>query len=494
MILNDLLGNINIKKIFGKTDIDIKGLSYDSRKTEKDYIFFALNGVHNNGLEFIPQAISKGAICVISEQEIVDCKCTNIVVENVMETMSKVSAVFYDYPDKKLTVIGVTGTNGKTSVTYMTESVFKNLNIDIGVIGTISYRYANVVMEAPNTTPQSADLYKMMAEMVKLNIKYLIMEVSSHSIVLGRIYGIEFDIVVFTNLTQDHLDFHKTMDNYFNAKKMLFTSLHNNLKRNKKFAIINADDFYGEQLLEDTEINAVKISYSASYKKNNLFCVAKNIVLNSNNSSFELESTFGVSNVCVNHVGLHNIYNILAVFCICIAVGLKFETVIKQLKNITGAPGRLEIIKSKKDFSVIVDYAHTDDALKNILSAIKNLKPQKIITVFGCGGNRDKAKRPKMAKVACSMSDFVYITSDNPREEDPVEITKDVEIGAKEINKNNYKIVVDRKQAIQEAISKAKTNDVVLIAGKGHENYQIVGREKVHFDDREIAFDILNKN
>ena len=290
------------------------------------------------------------------------------------------------------------------------------------------------------------------------------------------------------------MDFHKTMDNYFNAKKILFTSLHNNLKRNKKFAIINADDFYGEQLLEDTEINAVKISYSASYKKNNLFCVAKNIVLNSNNSSFELESTFGVSNVCVNHVGLHNIYNILAVFCICIAVGLKFETVIKQLKNITGAPGRLEIIKSKKDFSVIVDYAHTDDALKNILSAIKNLKPQKIITVFGCGGNRDKAKRPKMAKVACSMSDFVYITSDNPREEDPVEITKDVEIGAKEINKNNYKIVVDRKQAIQEAISKAKTNDVVLIAGKGHENYQIVGREKVHFDDRKIAFDILNKN
>lgn len=494
MFLNNLLNNIKVKNIIGNMDVDIKGLSYDSRKINKDFIFFALDGTHNTGLEFVSCAISKGAVCIISKQEIVDCGCINVVVENVQETMSKISAKFYDYPDKKLTVIGVTGTNGKTSVTYMTESVFKNLNIDIGVIGTINYRYANVVMDAPNTTPQSIDLYKMMSEMVKSNIKYLIMEVSSHSIVLGRIYGIEFDIAVFTNLTQDHLDFHKNMENYFNAKKILFMSLSNNLKRNKKFAIINADDFYGKRLLEDTKINVGKISYSASYKTNNLFCIAKNIVLNSDNSSFDLESTYGISNVCIKHIGLHNIYNILAVFCICIAVGIKFETVVKQLKNMTGAPGRLEVIKSKKDFSVIVDYAHTDDALKNVLSAIKHLKPSKIITVFGCGGNRDKTKRPKMAKVACNMSDFVFITSDNPREENPVEIAKDVELGAKEINKNNYKVVIDRKQAIQEAISMAKTKDVVLIAGKGHENYQIVGREKVCFDDREVAFDILNKD
>jgi len=493
MILNNLIKDINIKSIIGNTNIDIKGLSYDSRKIDKDFIFFALNGTYNNGTEFVSQAISKGATCIISEKEIVNCNCTNIVVDNIVETMSKVSATFYDNPDKKLTIIGVTGTNGKTSITYMTESIFKNLNIDIGVIGTISYRYANVVIDAPNTTPQSLDLYKMMSEMVKSNIKYLIMEVSSHSIVLGRIYGIEFDITVFTNLTQDHLDFHKDMDNYFNAKKILFTSLSNNLKSNKKFAIINADDFYGKKLLESTEVNATKISYSISCIDNNLFCIAKNIVLNSNNSSFELESTFGTSNVIVNHVGLHNVYNILAVFCICIAVGIKFETIIKQLKNMTGAPGRLEIIKSTKDFSVIVDYAHTDDALKNVLSAIKNLNPSKIITVFGCGGNRDKTKRPKMAKVACNMSDFVFITSDNPREENPIEIAKDVEAGAKEINKTNYKVVIDRKLAIQEAISIAKTNDVILIAGKGHENYQIVGREKIHFDDREIAFEILNK-
>lgn len=494
MILQELISSINVKKIAGNTDIDITGLSYDSRKVAKGNIFFALNGAHTNGIEFANQAISKGAICIVSDTEINNTDCTNIIVDNVLDSMSKISAKFYDYPDKKLTVIGVTGTNGKTSITYMTESILKSLNIDTGVIGTISYRYANVVIDAPNTTPQSLDLYQMMSEMVKSKIKYLIMEVSSHSLVLGRVSGIEFDIAVFTNLTQDHLDFHKSMENYFDAKKMLFYSLSTNLKNNKKFAIINTDDIYGKKLLEDNNIKATKISYSISSKNSSLFCLAKNILLNSNGSRFNLESSFGNADINVSQVGLHNIYNILAVICICISIGIDLKEVVNHLQNMVGAPGRLERIKSNKDFSVVVDYAHTDDALKNVLSAIKNLKPAKIISVFGCGGNRDKTKRPKMAKVACNMSDFVFITSDNPREEDPVEITKDVEAGAKEINKTNYKVVVDRKQAIEEAILAANKNDVVLIAGKGHENYQIIGRTKIHFDDRETAFEILNRN
>ena len=494
MILQELIGSINVKKVTGNTDIDITGLSYDSRKVAKGNIFFALNGAHTNGIEFANQAISKGATCIVSDTEINNNGCTNIIVDNVLDSMSKISAKFYDYPDKKLTVIGVTGTNGKTSITYMTESILKSLNIDTGVIGTISYRYANVVIDAPNTTPQSLDLYQMMSEMVKSKIKYLIMEVSSHSLVLGRVSGIEFDIAVFTNLTQDHLDFHKSMENYFDAKKMLFYSLSTNLKNNKKFAIINTDDIYGKKLLEDNNIKATKISYSTSSKNSSLFCLAKNILLNSNGSRFNLESSFGNADINVSQVGLHNIYNILAVICICVSIGIDLKEVVNHLQNMVGAPGRLERIKSNKDFSVVVDYAHTDDALKNVLSAIKNLKPAKIITVFGCGGNRDKTKRPKMAKVACNMSDFVFITSDNPREEDPVEITKDVEAGAKEINKTNYKVVVDRKQAIEEAILAANKNDVVLIAGKGHENYQIIGRTKIHFDDRETAFEILNRN
>ena len=493
MNLQILINSIKVKEVIGNTNIEITGLSYDSRKISSGNIFFALNGAHTNGIEFVNQAISNGAICIISDTKINNCKCTNIIVDNVLESMSKISAKFYDYPDKKLTIIGVTGTNGKTSITYMTESILKSFNIDIGVIGTISYRYANVVIDAPNTTPQSLDLYKMMAEMVNSKIKYLIMEVSSHSLVLGRVSGIEFDIAVFTNLTQDHLDFHKDMNNYFNAKKILFYSLSTNLKNNKKFAIINTDDIYGKKLLEDKNITANKISYSISSKNSSLFCLAKNISLNNDGSYFNLESSFGNADINVTQVGLHNIYNILAVICVCVSIGIELKDIVEHLKNMVGAPGRLEKIKSDKDFSVIVDYAHTDDALKNVLSAIKNLKPSKIITVFGCGGNRDKTKRPKMAKVACNMSDFVFITSDNPREEDPVEITKDVEAGAKETNKTNYKIVVDRKEAIKEAIFSANKNDVVLIAGKGHENYQIIGRTKIHFDDREIAFEILNK-
>lgn len=491
MNLMNLVDSIKVKEVFGNTNIEITGLSYDSRKVSSGDIFFALNGAHTNGIEFAAQAVSKGAVCIVSDTKINNCKCTNLVVDDVVSCMSKISAKFYDYPDKKLTVIGVTGTNGKTSITYMTESIFKRLNIDIGVIGTISYRYADVVIDAPNTTPQSLDLYKMMAEMVKLGIKYLIMEVSSHSLVLGRVAGIEFDIAVFTNLTQDHLDFHKNMDNYFNAKKILFSSLSVNLKNNKKFAIINSDDFYGKQLLEDSNITANKISYSVSSKNSSLFCSAKNVLLNSTGSCFNLESSFGNAQININQIGLHNIYNILAVFCICVSVGLEFDKIVNCLKEISGAPGRLERVKGSKDFSVIVDYAHTDDALKNVLSAIKNLNPAKIITVFGCGGNRDKTKRPKMAKVACSMSDLVFITSDNPREENPEEIIKDIVVGAKEINKTNYKVIVDRKEAIKQAIESANKNDVVLIAGKGHENYQIIGRTKIHFDDRETASEIL---
>lgn len=492
MFLSKLLENIETKEICGSCDIEIKGLSYDSRKIEKGYIFFALNGTHTDGAKFVDDAIAKGAVCVISCSKIEKCKATNVVVKDITKAMADIAAKFYDYPDKKLFIIGVTGTNGKTSITYMLESILKKLNIDIGVIGTITYRYANTVITAPNTTPQSLDLFRMMSEMVKSKIKYLIMEVSSHSLVLGRILNIEFDAAVFTNLTQDHLDFHKNMENYFAAKKMLFTGLSNNLKNNKKFAIINTDDCYGKKLFEDKNISADKISYSTKNKTGDLYVYADEITLNSKESSFVLKSSFGSEKLCVNQIGLHNIYNVLAVFCICMAIGIDFNTVAKNFKYITGAPGRLESVAGNKDFSVIVDYAHTDDALKNVINALKNLNPERIITVFGCGGNRDKTKRPLMAKTACSLSDYVFITSDNPREEDPVDIIKDVEQGAIETNKNNYKIIIDRKDAICEAIKFAKKGDVVLIAGKGHENYQIIGTKKFHFDDKETALEILN--
>ena len=490
MKLKELFCDVD-KDIFGNENIEIEGLSYDSRLILKNYLFFALNGTHTSGINFINDAISKGAVCVVSEEQIKNINCVNVVVKDIMSVMAKISAKFYDYPDKKLTVIGVTGTNGKTSITYMLESILKSLNTDIAVIGTINYRYANIKIDAPNTTPQSLDLYRMMSDIVKHNIKYLIMEVSSHSLVLGRVLGIEFDIVVWTNLTQDHLDFHKSMENYFCAKKKLFDGLSLNFKKTQKFAIINSDDIYGIRIINNIDKNVEKVTYSI--KDKNATFVAENIVVTSKGTSFDLKFANRKNHIEVGLIGFHNVYNVLACISICYSLGIKFENIIYNIPNIVAAPGRLELVRSKKDFSVIVDYAHTDDALQNVLTALKNISVSKIITVFGCGGNRDKTKRPKMARVACSLSDFVVITSDNPREENPEEIIKDIVVGAKEVGNNNYKIVVDRKEAIEFAINMARNGDIVLIAGKGHENYQIIGRKKFHFDDREIAGEILSK-
>ncbi|WP_413854095.1 UDP-N-acetylmuramoyl-L-alanyl-D-glutamate--2,6-diaminopimelate ligase [Candidatus Ruminimicrobium bovinum] len=492
MILSELFFNIKAAFI-GNKNIDIKGLEYDSRKIKQGYLFFALDGTHVKGSDFAQQAIANGAVCIVSNKEIKNLSVTNVVVEDVSDTMSKASAKFYGYPDKQMTIIGVTGTNGKTSITYMTESVFKNFGIPIGVIGTINYRYGSVVIEAPNTTPQSLDLFKMMSEMVSQNIKYLIMEVSSHSLVLGRVKDIEFDIAVWTNLTRDHLDFHKNIENYFNAKYILFSSLKNNEKNNKKYAIINSDDFYGKKIIERLTEKVNILTYSV-YDKTADFN-ADNLKLDNSGSGFELKSIYGNKKVQTPHIGLHNVYNILAVICICKANNFNFDELICSVKKTASAPGRFEkIISKQKAVTVIVDYAHTDDALKNVISAIKNLKHKRIITVFGCGGNRDKTKRPKMAKVACLMSDFVFITSDNPREEDPVEIIKDIEKGAVETGNKNYKIVIDRRQAIKQAIDYAQKDDIVLLAGKGHETYQIIGREKIHFDDKQEAKNVLGLN
>lgn len=487
MLLKNLISDINAQ-IHGNIETEITGLSYDSRTVCKDFVFFAFKGVHADGASFAHEAASKGAACVVSENKIDNLGCANAVVKDINEAMSKMSSKFYDYPDKKMTVIGVTGTNGKTSITYMTESLFKSMGIQIGVIGTISYRYAGKIIDAPNTTPQSLDLYRMMSEMAAAGIKYLITEVSSHSLSLGRVKGIEFDIAVFTNLTPDHLDFHKNMNSYFEAKSMLFSSLSNNRKKNTKYSIINIDDDYGKKLFKN-EFQAEKISYSTKDVKAAIS--ASDIKLKNTDSSFTLKTNAGTKSLAVHHIGLHNVYNILAVTGICIAAGFKFEDIVRFIENTSPAPGRFEKIVSKKGFTVIIDYAHTDDALKNVLSAIKNLNPSRIITVFGCGGNRDRTKRPVMAKTACTMSDFVFITSDNPREEDPVKIAEEVEAGAKEINKTNYKTIIDRRSAIAEAVKYAGKNDIVLLAGKGHEKYQIIGTTKFHFDDKEEVMKLI---
>ena len=485
MKLKDILPLEN-EKFYGDAGTEILDVFYDSRKVTNGSLFFALPGHRTDGKKYISEAVKKGAVAVVSDSYDKNLEAAQIIVADVFHFMSLFCAKFFDYPDKELSVIGITGTNGKTTITYMIESILANLGISCGVMGTVSYRYAGKSIEAPNTTPQALDIYKMMREMADAGIKYLAMEVSSHALSLGRVFGIDFDIAVWTNLTQDHLDFHKTMENYFRAKSELFTGMGRGTKKNAKFAIINADDEYGVKLSK-LPMNAVVKSYSINPETKADF-LADNILISGSGSKFDISFNGMTQSVGIKHMGLHNVHNALASFAAVVCLGEPFEKTASALSNSKQAPGRLERVDTKNlGFEVAVDYAHTEDALKNVLSTIGNLKPRRIITVFGAGGDRDRAKRPLMGKTASEMSDFIFITSDNPRFEDPNQIILDVEVGVKKIGKKNYKVVADREEAIKEAVLMADKGDIVLLAGKGHETYQIIGAEKIHFNDAEIA-------
>jgi UDP-N-acetylmuramoyl-L-alanyl-D-glutamate--2,6-diaminopimelate ligase len=471
--------------VIGNENIDVTDVSCDSRMIGKNCAFFALPGHITNGAMYINEVIDKGASVIIATKKHNISTVVQILVDDIFNFMAVFCAKFYNYPDRELNIIGVTGTNGKTTITYIIENILANVGIECGVIGTINYRYAKKIIEAINTTPQSLDIYKIMRNMVNCNIRHLVMEVSSHALSLGRVYGIDFDIAVFTNLTQDHLDFHKTMDNYFKSKSILFRNLGTGTKKNQKYAIVNVDDTYGEKL-SSIKINAIQKFYSV-VKPNSDF-QAENIEISTNGSKFDLVYNKKSIRIGINYVGMYNVYNALGALGAVVCSGISFEKAVEGLSNLTSTPGRLEKIDvGSLDFSVFVDYAHTSDALKNVLQTFKNLKPKRVITVFGCGGDRDRTKRPLIGKIAVEMSDFVFVTSDNPRTEDPNKIILDIEVGIKRIYKNNYKVIVDRELAIKEAIMMATKGDIVLLAGKGHESYQVIGTKKIHFSDIEIA-------
>jgi UDP-N-acetylmuramyl-tripeptide synthetase len=485
MKLNKMLP-LSSEKITGSTDIEISGISYDSRNIKKGDIFFALPGHNTDGLKFAEEAVSKGACAVVCEAEGSNLNVTQITVKDILKFMSEFCAKFYGHPDREMTVIGITGTNGKTTITYIIESILADSGIQCGVIGTVNYRYAGKVFDAPNTTPQSADVYRMMREMADCGIKYAVMEVSSHALSLGRVAGIDFDIAIFTNLTRDHLDFHKDIEKYFEAKSMLFVDLGKGTKTNTKYAIINTNDKFGKKLSK-ININAENKSYGAKSGGSADF-QAENIEIKSSGSSFNIVHGTESEKIEINHIGLHNVYNALAALASCVCCGISFRKASEGLSRSAQAPGRLERVDTKNSgFEIVVDYAHTDDALVNVLSALKKIKPVRIITVFGCGGDRDRTKRPIMGKTAVEMSDFVFVTSDNPRTENANNIILDVEVGIKRAGKKNYKVIADREKAIKEAVMMAEKGDIVLLAGKGHETYQIIGTEKIHFNDIEIA-------
>lgn len=442
---------------------EVKGLAYNSKKVKEGFIFFSIKGQKTDGRLFIDEAFSKKAIAVVSE----NCAKVNncIEVKNIRKCMGEIANYFYNEPSKSLNVVGITGTNGKTTTTYLLKSIFEKS----AIIGTTGYYYDNIAKKLDNTTPESIDLNEIFVEM-KPFVNYVFMEVSSHAITFERISGIDFKLKVFTNLSQDHLDFYQTMENYAKAKASFF--------RDNDFRVINTDDDVGKSLFKQ----GYTITYG--FKGADIYPTYYNFDIN---GLYLKLNVFGDNyEINSNLIGLYNIYNIMAAVGSSVFFGIPKSRICKALSSFENVPGRLEkFVKNGR--CAVVDYAHTDDAMKNVLTTLRQLTKNRLIVVFGAGGDRDKTKRPKMGKVASNLADIVIITNDNPRTEDPDLIISDIVNGIS----NHEKIIIekDRKLAIIKALEMSKEGDIVAILGKGHEDYQIIGDKKYHFDDREIVKD-----
>lgn len=477
MVINELFKDVEYK-ILQKISDEIKGedLEFDSRKIKQGDVFIALEGSIVDGHTFISKAIENGAKTILVEKDVDKVEGINyFLVDGLREKMGIIASNFYGYPQNQLKIVGVTGTNGKTTTTYILESILGEKNV--ARIGTVEYKIGDEIIPAPNTTPSSLEIIKICKKALEKNIKYLIMEVSSHGLDIGRVNMLRFEAGIFTNLTLDHLDYHKTMENYYLAKRKLF-----DLVKDKKNSIINIDDEYGKRYLEYTN----GISYGIG--QGDIQGEIKQITREGQEVTIKIfEKEYKIN---LRLLGRYNLSNLLGAIGAVKTLGLSDEEIISKIPLIHGAPGRFEPVKIDRDFTVIVDYAHTGDALENILKSINEFKTNRVITVFGCGGDRDKTKRPIMGGIAEKYSDIVIVTSDNPRTEDPEEIIKDIVVG---LTKENHIIEIHREKAIEKAISLAEKNDIILIAGKGHENYQVIGREKIHFDDKEEVIKAIKK-
>ena len=477
-----------IKLVSGNIGREIASVEYDSRKVNGLALFVAVPGFVTDGHLYVKEAITKGAAVVVSDSKagaFKDIKNNGAVILSAPDTrkaLSALSAELFGNPTTKVPVIGITGTNGKTSITYMIESILKDGGYVPGVVGTVNYRWKDTVISAPNTTPESRDLQELFARMVSDGVNVIIMEVSSHALSLFRVEDVEFDIVVFTNLTRDHLDFHKTFEEYFNAKLRIFELLDKSSKDNKA-AIVNIDDEYGKKIVKNAgygyPVMGFGVGQGAEFKieDNSISSLLDGV-------RYKLEKPETGIEIELDVLGSFQVYNSLCAFAVCQKMGLPTDVIVKGLRDLKSIPGRFDSIKSKIGFNAIVDYAHTDDAVLKLLSSARELKPKRIITLLGCGGNRDKTKRPIMGKTAVQNSDWVIFTSDNPRDEEPEAIINDITSG---LSENNFEIITDREQAIKKAVYMAEKNDLVVLAGKGHEDYQIIKGKKFHFDDHEVA-------
>ncbi|MEG1164766.1 MAG: UDP-N-acetylmuramoyl-L-alanyl-D-glutamate--2,6-diaminopimelate ligase [Oscillospiraceae bacterium] len=478
MKIEALLKDVETIETNADLQTEIHDICYDSRKAGQGDLFVAIKGFESDGHKYIGIAKSQGAVCCICEEKPTE-DIPYILVENSREALALVSKNYFDDPASKMTLIGITGTNGKTTTTLLLKHVLEDITgKKIGLIGTNENMIGQNVLPTERTTPESYELQKIFRQMADEGCKYVIMEVSSHSLVLSRVAGLHFEVAVFTNLTQDHLDFHKTMEEYAGAKAMLF-------ERCDK-AAINLDDEWGGYMCERARCPV--FTYSETKLEADL--VAKDIRLSPSSIKFCALANNSLVRISLGIPGRFSVYNAMAVMSAALLLGLPLAKICESLKTAKGVKGRVEVVPTPDDFTILIDYAHTPDALENVLKSMKEVTEGRVVVVFGCGGDRDKTKRPIMGEIAASLADYAIITSDNPRTEDPSAIIADILSGIK-APKNRYKVIENRGEAIAFAIDSHMAGDVIILAGKGHETYQIIGKTKHHMDEREIVAEHL---
>lgn len=478
MELNKIIEHIKPLEVLNPKNVDIKGISYNSNTINSHEIFICLKGEHVDGHNFAQMAFEKGATAIVSEKPL-NIEIPQLIVKSTQETIADLADCFYRSPSKSLNVIGITGTNGKTSVTHLVQKILEHNQKKCAIIGTLGYRLTSIgeYFEAKHTTPQAPELQGTLDKILQYGINNVIMEVSSHALEQNRVKRCAFKAAVFTNLTQDHLDYHITMENYFQAKLKLFKEL-----KEGSFAILNSDDSYFKRIKEETPKNIEILTYGI---KNKADVMAKNIEFGANGAKFDCHYQGKTLTIQLYLNGLFSVYNALCAIATSLMMGVGLDVCKIALEETKGVAGRFEIVNSSP--MVIVDYAHTPDGLDNILRAARELTPKNgnLICLFGCGGDRDATKRPKMGKIAQELSDKIVITSDNPRSEDPKQIVNDILSGLKEINPKTVFVELDRRSAIELLKKIGNENDVIIVAGKGHEDYQILSDRTIHFDDRE---------
>lgn len=478
MKLRQLLTDIDVIKLCADLDIEIGDISYDSRKTQKNDLFVAIRGFESDGHNFIGAAVSAGASVILCEEKPEE-EIPYVLVKNSRQALALASKNYFEDPASKMTLVGVTGTNGKTTTTMLIKHVLESCTGETaGLIGTNQNMIGQKVLPTERTTPESYELQKLFRVMADEGCKYVIMEVSSHSLVLERVAGLRFEVAVFTNLTQDHLDFHNTMEEYAGAKALLFE------RCNK--AAINIDDEWGGYMVQRAKCPV--FTYSETKLEADL--VAKDLRLSPSNVKFCALAMNSLERVSMDIPGKFSVYNAMSVISACLLLDLPLGAVCDSLKTAKGVKGRVEVVPTPSDFTILIDYAHTPDALENVIRSMKEVTAGRVVVLFGCGGDRDKTKRPIMGEIATTAADYAIITSDNPRTEVPKDIIADILAGVK-APKSRYKVIEDRTEAIAFAIDSHLEGDLIILAGKGHETYQIIGKTKFHMDEREIVAEHL---